>query len=101
LEIWRVSGEYGMQGDWKSSKGIAKAILHDRATRRKWLARWLMVTMGWMVLGLWVLDGWLDNNLWMFVAWWGICGVLAVVLMIFALYDALAVIREEREKSGR
>lgn len=87
--------------DWESSKGLARAILHDRGQRRKWLARWLAVTMGWMVLGLWVLDGWLEENVWRFAVWWGICGVLALVLMIFALYDALAVIREERGKSGR
>ena len=48
-----------MQSDWESSKGIAKAILHDRGMRRKWLARWLMLTVGWMAVGLWVIDGWL------------------------------------------
>jgi len=87
-----------MQGDWQSSKGIANAILHDRGMRRKWLGRWLLVTVAWMAVGLWVIDGWLGDEAWRFLAWWGICAVMAVVLMIFALYDALAVIREERGK---
>lgn len=90
-----------MQSDWQSSKGIAKAILHDRGMRRKWLGRWLMLTMGWMAVGLWVIDDWLGGEAWRFLAWWGGCAVLACVLMIFALYDALAVIREEREKVGK
>ena len=87
-----------MQSDWESSKGIAKAILHDRGMRRKLLARWLMLTVGWMAVGLWVIEGWLGAEAWRFLAWWGVCGVLTLLLMIFALYDALAVIREERGK---
>jgi hypothetical protein len=90
----------GTGSDWKSSKGLARAILRDRGIRRKWLARWMMVTVGWMALGLWVLDGLLADEVWRFAVWWGICGVFALGLMIFALYDALAVIREEKEKSG-
>lgn len=91
----------GTGSDWESSKGIAKAILRDRGMRRKWLARWLLLTVGWMAVGLWVLDGWLAGNVWKFVAWWGVCFGLACVLVVFALYDALAVVREERGKGGR
>lgn len=86
-------------GDWQSSKGIAKAILRDRPLRRRWLARWLILTIAWMATGLWVIDGWLGEEAWRFLFWWGACAVLTTVLAIFALYDALAVIREEREKS--
>jgi hypothetical protein len=50
-------------------------------------------------VGLWVGDGLLAESAWKFVVWWGICFLLATVLVIFALYDALAVIREERENS--
>ena len=89
----------GTGGDWQSSKGIAKAILHDRALRRRWLARWLFLTISWMAAGLWVIDGWLADDAWKFIAWWGISFTLAFLLAVFALYDALAVIREEREKS--
>jgi hypothetical protein len=87
-----------MQGDWESSKQIAKAILHDRGMRRKWLARWLMLTIGWMAVGLWVIDVWLAEVAWRFLLWWGTCAVMACLLMVFALYDALAVVREEKNR---
>jgi hypothetical protein len=35
----------------------------------------------------------------MFLLWWGFCFVLAASLVLFAFYDVLAVMREEREKS--
>jgi peptidoglycan biosynthesis protein MviN/MurJ (putative lipid II flippase) len=91
----------GKAGDWDLSKALARSILRDRGQRRKWLGRWLLLTMGWMAVGLWVVDGWLGGEMWRFVAWWGVCAVLACVLMVFALYDALAVVREEREKVGK
>ena len=84
--------------DWESSKGIAKAILRDRPTRRKWLGRWLLLTVAWLSLGLWIIDSWLAVEVWRFVFWWGACGFLAIILLVFALYDSLAVIREERER---
>lgn len=87
----------GTGGDWQSSKGIAKAILHDRGMRRRWLGRWLLFTIAWMAAGLWVIDGWLGQEAWRFLAWWGACAVLTIVLMMFALYDALAVVKEERD----
>jgi peptidoglycan biosynthesis protein MviN/MurJ (putative lipid II flippase) len=90
----------GSAGDWELSKGLARAILYDRGERRKWLGRLLMLAVAWMALGLWVLDGWLSKNVVPFLFWWGFCFLLASVLVLFALYDALAVIREEREKSN-
>jgi len=84
--------------DWESSKGIAKAVLHDRPTRRKWLGRLLLLTLAWLSLGLWVIDSWLEAEVWRFVFWWAACGFLAIVLLVSALYDSLAVIREERGK---
>lgn len=91
----------GEAGDWDLSKALARAILRDRGQRRKWLARWLLLTMTWMAVGLWVVDGWLADEAWKFGLWWGICFLLTIVLMVFALYDALAVVREEREKAGK
>ena len=82
--------------NWESSKGIAKAILYDRKTRRKWIARCMLLTVGWMAIGLWVVDDWLGEDPLRFLIWWGICGVLAIILVIFALYDALSVASEER-----
>ena len=78
--------------------GIARAILHDRAVRRKLLAQMLMVALGLMALGLWGFSGWLQANVLRFVLWWGACGLVTVFVMLFALYDALAVFREERDK---
>lgn len=96
------NGEYvrmGNAGDWELSKALARAILHDRVQRRKWLGRWLLLTVAWMGVGLWVLDGLLSKNALMFLLWWVFCFFLALVLVTFALYDVLAVMREEGKKS--
>ena len=85
-------------GDWDDSKRLARAVLRDRAARRQWIGRLLMLTLGLMAAGLWVVDGWLQRHLWGFAAWWGGVALLTLIVMLFALYDALAVIREEREK---
>jgi hypothetical protein len=84
--------------DWESSKGLANAILHDRGMRRKWMGRLVLLTVCWLAAGLWLLDDWLGEEIWRFLAWWGTCGVLTLILLVFALYDSLAVIREERSK---
>ena len=90
-----------MAGDktgWTDSKLMARAILHDRAARRKVIGRMLMVVLVVMALGVWGIDEWLGESLWRFLLWWAGCALLTVVVMLFALYDALAVIREERAK---
>ena len=51
-----------------------------------------------LALGLWVIDDWLAGSLWWFLLWWSGCALITCVLMLFALYDALASVREEREK---
>ncbi|WP_411827944.1 hypothetical protein [Luteolibacter sp. AS25] len=84
--------------DWESSKGLAKAILHDRGMRRKWMARWLFFTLMWLAFGLWIIDGWLEESALRFAGWWIFCTFLAIILVIFALYDSLSVVREERDK---
>lgn len=89
----------GSAGDWELSKALAKAVLYDRVQRRKWLGRCLLLTLTWMVVGFWVVDGLLSNNALLFVLWWAFCFFLACVLVMFALYDVLAVMREERERS--
>lgn len=88
------------RGEWENSKGLARAILRDRRERRKWMGRWLLATVGWMAAGLWAIEGWLGGSVWRFVGWWGICGGMAVGLMIFALYDAVAVVREDGGDMG-
>ncbi len=84
------------QSDWESSKAIAKGILRDRTMRRRWIGRWLLITLVWMAVGLWGIEAWLAEEAVRFLLWWGACGVLAVGLMIFALYDSVSVVREER-----
>lgn len=62
------------------------------------MARWLMITGTWLAVGLWVVDDWLGESPWRFIIWWGICAGLALGLMIFALYDSVAVFHEERDR---
>jgi peptidoglycan biosynthesis protein MviN/MurJ (putative lipid II flippase) len=76
--------------------GIARAILHDRTVRRKWLSQMLMLALGLMAVGLWGLSGWLQAEVLRFVLWWGACGLITIFVMLFALYDLLMVFREER-----
>ena len=84
--------------DWQSSKGVARNILHDRTLRRKAMARSLVLLLAVFAIGLWGIPGWLQENLWRFVIWWGGCGLLAIVVVLFALYDVMRVIREERDR---
>jgi hypothetical protein len=88
----------GGKDGWENDKVLARAILRDRMARRKVIARMLMLALGLMATGLWLVDDWLGRNPWWFLLWWAACGLITVLLLLFALYDALAVIREEREK---
>ncbi len=88
----------GDQFGWKDSKGIATAILRDRVARRRLIARMLLVPWLMMAAGLGLIDDVLSAHLWWFFIWWAICAMATLLVMMFALYDALAVMREEREK---
>ena len=81
--------------------GLARMILHDRKERRKILTGMLLVSMAGMAIGLWIIDAWLMESAWRFLLWWGGCILVTTLVILFALYDALAVIREEREKMFR
>lgn len=81
---------------WNHCKLVARAILHDRAERRKVIWRMLMLALLLMAGGLWLVDGLLARSPWWFLLWWGGCALLTCMVMVFALYDALAVLREER-----
>ena len=83
---------------WNSSTALARAILHDRKERRRWMVGMMMVPVLMLAIGLWVIGGWLMESSLRFLLWWGGCAAATVVVMIFAVYDALAVFREEREK---
>jgi hypothetical protein len=84
--------------DWHSSKGLAKGMLHDRTTRRKLMARSLALLLAVFAIGLWGINEWLAADLWRFIIWWGGCGFLAIFVVLFALYDVMRVIREERDQ---
>ena len=86
---------------WSANKAAARGILQDRAMRRRFMARVLVLLLAVFAIGLWVIPGWLKGDIWRFFLWWGGCGLLAVFMVMVALYDALAVIREEREKLER
>ena len=81
--------------------GIARMILHSRALRRKILFQLVMVLLLVVGLGAWPLAGWLSSNVWLFLVWWGISMVYGLMVILLAIYDMLAVVREEREKSQR
>jgi hypothetical protein len=83
---------------WRDSKELSRAILHDRAARRKFIGQMLMTALLMMACGLWFIDGWLASSAWLFLIWWGACAILTCLVMCFALHDALAAIREERGK---
>jgi hypothetical protein len=78
---------------------IARAILHDRSARRRLLGWLLMITTGMLAAGLWWIPGWLEESLLRFAGWWLVCGAVTGVLLLFALYDVLAVVREEKRKA--
>ena len=88
----------GGKSGWEDDKLLARAILRDRAARRKLIGRMLLFALALMATGRWLIDGWLVRNPWWFLLWWGACAVITLVVMLFAVHDALAVIREEREK---
>lgn len=88
-----------MAGEWSHGKDLARAILHDRVARRRVIGRMLLGVLAAMAAGLWLIDGWLGAHPGWFLLWWGGCGIATCVVMLFALYDALAVIGEERRKN--
>jgi polyferredoxin len=84
-------------GSWDESTDLARAILYDRPERRKWMGYLMLVPIGMLALGVWGIPEWLKESPIRFLVWWGVCAVSTLAVMIFALYDALAVIREERD----
>jgi len=88
-------GEGGM-GWWATSIAVAMAVINDRSLRRRAILRFLLLLLAMFALGLWGIDEWLLGSGWRFLIYWGACGALTVFVMLFAIYDALAVVREER-----
>lgn len=87
--------------DWHDSKRIATGILRDRSARRRWLGNFLIISLGMIAAGVWLLDAWLASSPLVFLMWWGACAFLTLFTLLFAVYDALAAVREEKKKGGR
>lgn len=85
-------------GWWQMSLAIATVTLGDRAKRRQFITGLLFFILGYFALGNWPLNSWLSQGLWRFLIFWGFSVVLCLFLVLFALFDALAVIGEERKK---
>jgi len=69
----------GNDPEWEHSKLLARAMLM-------------------LAAGLWLIDEWLLASPLRFLCWWGVCAIATGVVMLFAIYDALAAIREERDR---
>lgn len=85
---------------WNDSTSLARAILRDRSERRKWLFYMILLPLGMMAVGLWVIGDWIWESPWRVLFWWGGCAIATGMVLLFALYDALLVLREERDKVG-
>lgn len=86
---------------WQASKALARVILFDRVLRRRIMGWMLAVVIGLLTIGVWLINDWLMANPLWFLLWWGGCAMLAVITVIFALYDMGAVVREEKLKMLR
>lgn len=83
------------------NKGIAEAILGDRVQRRRVLGWFAFGMLGMFAIGLWGITDWLNESAIRFGLYWAACGVFCLFVMLFALFDALAVVKEERENNDR
>lgn len=83
---------------WETNKAIAGGILHDRAQRRKVLGGFAFAMLGMLAFGLWGIDEWLKESILRFGLYWGACGLLCVFVLLFALFDILATLKEERDR---
>lgn len=74
---------------------ISRGILHDREERRRFMGKFTLFLLGYFAFGLWAIDGWLEKSILRMSLYWLVCGIMAVMLMLFAMYDALRAMREE------
>jgi len=77
---------------------LSRAILYDRDTRRRGLGSSALLMLALFAAGLWLVDDWISVSPMRFAAWWLGVAMWTMVVMLFSLFDALAAIREERDK---
>ena len=87
-------------GWWQMSLAIATVTLSDRGKRRRFITGLLMLIVAYFSLGNWPLDSWLSRGLWRMLIFWGFLGLMCLFMILMALFDALAVIGEEKQKLG-
>ncbi|MDG1975495.1 MAG: hypothetical protein P8I39_03080 [Akkermansiaceae bacterium] len=87
-------------GWWQMSLAIATVTLSDRSKRRRFITGLLVLIVAYFSLGNWPLDSWLSRGLWRMLIFWGFLGLMCLFMILMALFDALAVIGEERQKIG-
>ncbi len=91
-----MSGKGKKSASWISVfTGLAQMILHTREMRRKMLFQLVMVLLVLVVVGGWPLASWLSGNIWLFLLWWGVSMVYGLMVILLAIYDMLAVMRED------
>ncbi|MBK1829836.1 hypothetical protein JIN77_03810 [Verrucomicrobiaceae bacterium R5-34] len=78
--------------------GLARMILHSREMRRKMLFQLVIVLLVLVVLGAWPLATWLSGSVWLFLLWWGASMFYGLMIVLLAIYDMAAVVKEERKK---
>ena len=87
-------------GWWQMSLAIATVTLSDRGKRRRFITGLLVLIVAYFSLGNWPLDSWLSRGLWRMLIFWGFLGLMCLFMILMALFDALAVIGEEKQKLG-
>jgi hypothetical protein len=85
---------------WNTSIVLARAILYDRTARRRVLGRIVLVPLVILGIGVWVLQDWIWQSPWRALFWWGGCTLITLIVILFAIYDALAALREARGNVG-
>jgi hypothetical protein len=76
--------------------GLAQMILHTQEMRRKMLFQLLIVLMILVGLGAWPLADWLSGSIWLFLLWWGASMLYGLMVILLAIYDILAVMKDSR-----
>ena len=82
------------------SLAIATVTLADRGKRRRFITGLLILIVTYFALGNWLLDSWLSQGLWRMLIFWGFLTFMCLFMILMALFDALAVIGEEKRKLG-
>lgn len=66
--------------------------------RRKWLGSCAFILVMGFAAGTTILAAWLELSSWRFLFYWLAMFGWILLVIVFALYDVLRAIREERER---